>query len=174
MERSVGERSITPRLLYHAQDRSMTLGTAGSVFVQIYREDFTAESMQVLKQHELAFARERRSRIPCLSVLDVTHVHLLHFSKDAREAALELTREMAPYLLCSAVVFDRDGFLASAIRSLVTTVNVFAKQNHLVSVFGSVPEALTWIESSLDASAKLDFDPVETARAISVLRNHEG
>ena len=151
--------STAAQVLYELPDRGVTLAALGSLLVTIYRREYSAEEFEVLRGHELAFARGRDAPIPILTILDVNERHIIRFSKSARERTVELAREIAPYTRCAAVVFDRGGFAASAIRSLVTTVNLFTKQPFPARVFGDLEAALEWIES------KPEDRPLELARA---------
>jgi hypothetical protein len=105
-----------------------------------------------------------------LTILDVTERHIVRFGKEAREATLALAREMAPFMRCSAVVFDRGGFAASAIRSLVTTINLLSRQPFPSHVFGDLDAGLEWIESKLDRSKPLDFTRSSASAWVRTLR----
>jgi hypothetical protein len=158
------------RLVYEASDLSMTLATRGCLFITIHRREYSAEEMALLHRHQLAFARDRGAPFPLLTILDVNESHIFRFSKAAREATLELAHAMAPHIRCSAVVFDRGGFAASAIRSLVTTVNFLSKQPFPTQVFGDLEAAIGWIDSKVDRPRPAELDPGPLAAAVAALR----
>jgi hypothetical protein len=157
-------------IIYETSDRSMTVATRGCLFITIHRRDYSADEIALLHHHQLVFARARAVPFPLLTVLDVTEKHIFRFSKGAREATLELVRDVSPHIRCSSVVFDRGGFAGSAIRSLVTTVNLFAKEPYPSQVFGELGAALGWIESKLDRQDKVDFDRAAAAASVRTLR----
>jgi hypothetical protein len=156
------------RTFYRAPD--LTLAAVGAVFVYIHRAAFAPENVEIMKQHESAFARERGRPIPVLSILEVKGSHLIQFSKDAREAAVELTRATAAHVRCCAIIFDRGGFVASAVRSAVTTMNLLAKPGYPIRVFGGMTPALMWIETRLDDVSRAEFDTTTIAAAVDALR----
>jgi hypothetical protein len=162
--------SMGTRILYESPDRSMTLATLGCLFITIHRRDFSAEELVPLRRHQLTFAAEHGAPFPILSILGVTERHILGFSRSASEASKELARETAPLIRCSGVVFDRGGFAASVVRSLVTTLNLIAKQPYPSQVFGELGAALTWIESKLDKQRPWDFDRAEIVASVKTLR----
>jgi hypothetical protein len=157
------------QILYEVPDRGMTVAALGSLLVTIYRREYSAEEFEVLRGHELAFARGRDAPIPILTILDVNERHIIRFSRSARERTMELAREIAPYTRCTAVVFDRGGFAASAIRSLVTTVNLFTKQPFPAQVFGDLEAAISWMESKLE-NRPLELAPATIVASLTALR----
>lgn len=161
------------QIVYETPDRSMTLATRGCLFIIIHRRDYTAEEFSLLQRHHLSFARARGAPFPLLTILDVTPMHIIRFSKAAREATAELTREMAPYVRCSGVVFDREGFAASAIRSIITTVSHVSKQPVASRVFGDLGETIQWIETRLDRPLSSDFDAEGVVASVKTLRGTE-
>jgi hypothetical protein len=167
----VESAKLRVRTFYRAPD--LTLAAVGAVFVYIHRAGFAAENVEVMKQHEGAFARERGRPIPILSILEVKGSDLIRFSKEAREAAVELTRATAPHVRCCAIVFDRGGFVASAVRSAVTTMNLLAKPGYPLRVFGGMTPALMWIATKLDDASRAEFDTTAIAAAVDALRSED-
>jgi hypothetical protein len=165
-----GGMSTGTRIVYETTDHSMTLATFGCLFVTIHRRDYSAEEVAPLRHHQLAFARERGAPFPLLTILDVTEMHIIRFGKPARDATLELARETVPFIRCSGVVFDRGGFAASAIRSLVTMVNLISKPPFPTHVFGDLGRAIEWIESKLDGDGASEFDRAAATDSVRMLR----
>lgn len=159
---------MLPHLLYESPDGSMSLAACGALFITIHRRNYTAEEFATLHKHQLAFARTQGAPYPLLTILDVTERHIVSFSKAARESTTTLVRDIAPHVRCSAVVFDRGGFAASAIRSLVTTVNFLSRQPFPTHVFADLEGALLWIESKLGAT--MDFDRPKSLACVEELR----
>jgi hypothetical protein len=161
---------MTTRILYETADRGITLATRGCLLITIHRRDYSAEEIAPLHRHQLSFAREQSAPFPLLTILDVTEGHIVRFNKGAREATLALSREIAPHLRCSGVVFDRRGFAASAIRSMVTTATFIAKQPCPTRVFDDLDAALGWIESKLDKESAPAFDRAAIVASVKTLR----
>jgi hypothetical protein len=158
------------RIVYESAGRTMILATLGGVFITIHRKDYTAEEFAPLHRYQLAFAQECGVPIGVLTILDVTERHILRFKEEAREATVALVREMTPFMRCSAVVFDRGGFAASALRSLVTTINLLSRQPYPSRVFGDLDAALEWMEPSLDKLGPRGFSRAAAAEWVRQLR----
>src|SRR5215470_6484800 len=73
----------------------LTLAAVGPVYVYIHRSTFAAENVEIMKRHENVFAHERKRPFPILSILDMKGTYLVPLSKEARDAAIELTRATA-------------------------------------------------------------------------------
>ena len=154
------------RIVYQADDARMTLATLGGLFIIIFRVEAGAREMGHLRDHEIAFSRERGASFPTLTLLDVREVDLLRFSKESRDATEALARETATIVRCAAIVFDRGGFAASVVRSLVTTVRLVTKQPYPMHVFGDLQEALEW----LDGRTRLGLNHASIAASVGALR----
>jgi hypothetical protein len=165
---AVKNANLSTRVFHEASD--LTLAAVGAVYVYIHRGSFAPANLPIMKLHENVFANERKRPFPILSILDVKGAHLFPFSKESRDAALELTRDTAAHVSCCAIVLDREGFVASAIRSIVATVNILAKPPYPIRVFGGMLAALAWIESRLDDGSRADFDAGAIANAVNAMR----
>jgi hypothetical protein len=152
----------------------LTLAAVGPVYVYIHRSTFAPENVEIMKRHESVFAHERKRPFPILSILEVTGSYIVPLSKEARDAAVELTRATASHVSCCAVVFDREGFMASVIRSIVTTLQLLARPGYPLRVFATMPAALAWIESRLDEPSRAEFDATAIAKAVEALRVEAG
>ena len=162
--------SMGTRIIYETPDRSMTLATRGSLFVTIHRRNYSAEEFTLLHRHQLSFARAQGEPFPLLTILDVSPMHIVRFSGEAREATVRLAREMTPHVRCSGVVFDREGFAASAIRSLITTVSGVSRQPVPSRVFGDLGATIRWIATQLDRPLPSEFDAAEIVASVRTLR----
>lgn len=136
----------------------------------IHRRDYSAEEFSLLHRHQLAFARTRDAPFPMLTILDISPMHIMRFSGAARDATAKLTREMNPHVRCSGVVFDREGFAASAIRSLITTVSGVSRQPVSLRVFGDLETTVRWIETQLDKQLSSEFDAAGIVASVKTLR----
>jgi hypothetical protein len=149
----------------------MTIAARGCLFLTIHRRDYNPEELTVLHEHQRSFAREQGVPFPLLTILDVTERHIARFSKQSREATLDFACQMAPVVRCSGVVFDRGGFAASAIRSIITAVNSVSTQPFPTHVSGNLGAAIAWIESQLDKQRPSDFEGAAIAQWVRTLRD---
>ena len=157
------------QVIFETHDRSMTLATLGCLLITVHRRNYSAEEIALLHRHQLSVVRERGVQMVLLTILDVTERHIVRFDKAAREATVQLAYELAPHVCCSAVVFDRGGFAASAIRSLVTMIHLVSKSPFSTHIHGDLGTALAWVESKLDKQRLAEFDRATAHASVRTL-----
>jgi hypothetical protein len=148
----------------------MTLATWGALFIVHVLDELVPERVTIIGNHQREFARELGTKIANLWLVDVTSAHILRAGAAGRKAAAELTREVAPFMLAGATVYEEKGFTSSALRSIVTTACILARVAHPVRVFGELAPSLVWIEAQLEAAGHRDFDRAALAAALAELR----
>ncbi len=84
----------------------------------------------------------------------------------ARDELARLFRSLSTSVICSALVFEGDGFRAATVRALTTTINLVARQPFPHKVFATVGDAAKWMGTfaALKASAERVVDHVAEAR----------
>lgn len=135
-----------PRLL-HATDE-LHLVQVGNVHLSLYLTTPTVSLLDVDQRHHEALAKQVGGTV----VLTVARHGLALPDDGARRRAAELVRHNATFVRRSASVIEGDGFWASAARSAVTAVFVFARQPYPSRVFGLVDEAAAWLQPDATAS----------------------
>ena len=58
-------------------------------------------------------------------------------------------RKLDPFLICGATVIDKAGFRASALRAVVSTMQLISRPKHPEKVFASAAEAVHFIRAEL-------------------------
>jgi hypothetical protein len=150
-------------------EHGMTLATLANVFIVMFESELTVDGVATLRRHQRAFIRELGGkRLASLGILDVDAGNVTRTSKEGREASTELARDLAPHVYGYAVVLDRKGFVASAIRSIITTVNLVAKTP--MKTFDGVDPALDWLEARIGEERHPDYDRAAVLDAVSALR----
>ena len=76
-------------------------------------------------------------------------------SEEARRAAVNVSRETSSQTLALAIVILGDGFWASAIRGVVTTLNSLTKSSNPRKVMRYEKEAVEWVIPTLGESTQL-------------------
>ncbi len=73
-----------------------------------------------------------------------------------RKRIQEDMRRMDPFVVCGATVIDKAGFRGSALRAVVSTMQLIARPTHPEKVFASAEEAVHFIRGELQRAG---FDP---------------
>lgn len=68
-------------------------------------------------------------------------------NSQVRAAVANVLRDSARSVVCSALVFEGEGFRAAAVRAITTTISQLARAPFPHRVFGTVEEAARWLES---------------------------
>jgi hypothetical protein len=69
-----------------------------------------------------------------------------------------------------ALVLEREGFIGSAIRGLVTGLLVVTRQQHTVHVASTVQEVANWLPAKHAASTGVELDPAQLVRVLTRAR----
>jgi hypothetical protein len=85
---------------------------------------------------------------------------------EARKAITELVQKYDKWISGSAVVCEGTGFRATAVRSVVTAINMASRSSHPSKVFASSEPALRWLQSARAGDLDLEL----TGQAIVALR----
>lgn len=84
----------------------------------------------------------------------------------ARDELARLFRSLSASVVCSALIFEGDGFKAATVRALTTTINLVARQPFPHRVFATVADAAKWMGTyaALKTSAARIGEHVADAR----------
>lgn len=74
-----------------------------------------------------------------------------------REIIQTEMRKLDPYLACGATVLTRDGFIGTAMRAVVSTLQLLSRPTHPEKIFGTPREAAAFIHGVL--APRMDSAP---------------
>lgn len=66
-----------------------------------------------------------------------------------RETIQTEMRKLDPYLVCGATVLTRDGFIGTAMRAVVSTLQLLSRPTHPEKIFGTSREAAAFLHGVL-------------------------
>lgn len=121
-------------------DHNHAVGHTERVLFTMWRRDTTLDAVRAL-----APVTQQLSRLGTGSLTIVERGASLPSSKARTELASALRAERT--MLCSALVFEGDGFRAAAVRAITTGIYQLAKPPFPIRVFANVMEAAEWMES---------------------------
>lgn len=86
-----------------------------------------------------------------------------------RQVFIQLGQELRDELRCIAAIIEGKGFVASALRGVVTGIGLAARLDHPLRCFATAEEAALWVAGTLqDGGANLG-SPAEMRRAFALL-----
>lgn len=133
---------------------SIVAGTLGCMLVSAWRgvtpraEDMRACSA-VLLQRAKALGR--------CGLLVVIHPDMPLPDDQVRQTILEEVRKLDPYILCGATIISRGGLAGTALRAVVSTLQLLTRTKHPERIFAAIPEAARFLHSEL--SSKVEQSP---------------
>jgi hypothetical protein len=143
------------------------IGSFGSTVLYVSRTSTTLEALHLLRA-EMNVARVVGG---ALSLFGVVEGAAALPSSEVRDGLADLLRDLGEKGgVASALTFEGRGFRASAVRSLTTGVALVARQRFPHRIFSTVPEAASWLVSTISASGPTTIDASDIVAAIAALR----
>ena len=129
-------------LVLRAEDAVVRIGSFGPVHIVVYVDTPTLEALRVSHRYHRALMRERDEPTSLLSVIPAG---LPIPSSDVRKAGTDLLAEVQPHICCMATVVEGTGFWASAIRSVLTGIQLVVRSPKPNRAFARIEEAAAYI-----------------------------
>ena len=137
------------RLSLHYRSQSVCIGNIDGFFLMRCFGNLSSDDVRAcLKAHTSAL-RHRPQGVGSVTVIDPTATMP---SDETRRAINEVTKQTLEHALGSATVVLGDGFWASAMRGVMTTINLVSNPRHPNKVFRHEAEAVEWVIKTLGES----------------------
>ncbi|HMI82768.1 MAG TPA: hypothetical protein VK550_01680 [Polyangiaceae bacterium] len=91
----------------------------------------------------------------------------------ARAGFIDLMKQHAGRLACVAIVVGGTGFLASAMRSLMTGMRLLSPRSFNYRLHGSIDEVVKWLPAEHLARTGEQIDPRRLARVLAAFEKGE-
>jgi hypothetical protein len=128
-----------------AHDGGFALATAGSVFINVWREPSTLAQLELLREHEAALVEHEAAGV--IMVLTVLLPSAFTLGTRERKEVDALARQFAPSTRAHAYVIEGSGFRTAAVRALVAGINLITRTGGLTKVFEDTVHAAEWLEA---------------------------
>jgi hypothetical protein len=122
-------------------DRVYIIAVAGPYVIQIIEQQ-TLTSVSVLRR-AIADLCTRNDQVGFVGIFEPNAK--LALTPDVREGVNALIRRYSPRFSGAALIYEKQGFQATAIRSLVTAVNIASRAQHPNRVFSDLREGMSWV-----------------------------
>jgi hypothetical protein len=145
-------------------DPAHVIGTAEPILVCLWRTVTTRAAIAKLRATGARLAASEREGFAMMTVVEAS-ADLP--DPDVRADLAEYFRAVSSSVVCSALVFEGQGFRAAAVRGITTGLNLMARQPFPHKVFATVQDAASWIDAQSGgriASSSV-IDEVAKARA---------
>jgi hypothetical protein len=91
----------------------------------------------------LAELAARHDKFGCIAVVEPGAK--LRIPADVREGYATLIKRYSPHFAGIAVIYEKSGFQATALRSLITALNIASRATHPHHVFADLREGAAWV-----------------------------
>lgn len=127
----------------YSRDAGSIVALAGRYFMQVSRRGQV--SMTIVSQSSRAVAdlAARHEKFGWITIIEPDAD--LSLPADVKNGFNALVKRYSSRICGAAIVFEKTGFHAVAVRSLVTAINVASRATHPNRVFSDVREAVTWV-----------------------------
>lgn len=126
----------------YSQEAGYTVAVVGRYMLLVIKDRTTATTVSLLRRG-LADLNESYDSFGCLCVLEPTMQLLV--PPDIREGLHATIRRFSSRFTGAAIIFEKTGFHATAVRSLVTAINVASRATHPNHVFAELREGISWL-----------------------------
>ncbi len=156
------QRELRSATIYQHDDQHV-VGSWKNLLFTIFRGRTTLAAIHNSRQARDQLAAFHRAGI---SMLVVVESHSAMPTADVRKALQEALEGGAGTTLLSAVVHEGTGFQASAIRSVVTGLNMLTRLPYPHRIFATVGDAAVWI----GGNSACGLDPLRVVQIIHEVR----
>lgn len=126
----------------YSQDPAYVIAVAGRYLVQIARLHFNATGVSLLRRAMSDLAAEYPT-FGYLAIVEPEAKFLL--PPDIREGVQANVKRFSSRLAGAAIVFEKPGFQATALRSVVTAINFASRATHPHQLFADLRESISWL-----------------------------
>jgi hypothetical protein len=127
----------------YSRDVGTIVALTGRYFLQLSRSG--QASMTIVSQSNRAVAdlAARNDKFGWVTIIEPEAE--LTMPENVRNGFNALVKRYSSRISGAAIVFEKTGFHATAVRSLVTAINVASRATHPNRVFSEVREAVSWV-----------------------------
>ncbi len=126
----------------YSQEPGYVVAVAGKYLIHVMRDRITHTTISLLRR-ALADLADRHPTFGYLCILEPEAQ--LTMPPDIREGVHAIVKRYTSRYTGVAVVFEKAGFQGTAVRSVMTAVNVASRATHPSQVFDKLPEAASWL-----------------------------
>jgi hypothetical protein len=131
-----------PVLEIYSRDPGYVIASVGKYFINISKTRLNITGVGLMRR-AMTEMSERHEKFGSLTIVE-TDADLL-LPADVRSGIDSIVKRFSTRLTGAAIVFEKQGFQATAVRSLVTAINVASRASHPTQVYSELQEGLSWL-----------------------------
>jgi hypothetical protein len=128
----------------YSRDPAFVVAVVGRYLVQIVRRESTSTTVSLVRRG-LSDLASRYDKFAFVALLEPDAQLLL--PPDIRNGYSALIKRYSPQFTGAAIVLEKKGFHATAVRSVVTAINVASRASHPNQVFSDLREGVSWLST---------------------------
>lgn len=126
----------------YSRDTGYVVASVGKYFIHIVRTRMNITGVSLIRRAVTEIS-ERYDKFGYFVIVEPDADLLL--PADVRTGIDSIVKRFSSRISGAAVVFERQGFQATALRCLVTAINVSSRASHPTQVHSDLHEALSWL-----------------------------
>lgn len=131
-----------PSVEVYSKDKGYVVAVCGPYYIQILKARLTNTSVSLMRR-AVTDLSERHEKFGFL-VFNEPEAQLL-MDSDIRGGVSGIVKRFSPCFTGAAIVYEKVGFHATAIRSIVTAINFASRASHPNQVFADLREGVSWL-----------------------------
>jgi hypothetical protein len=131
-----------PAVEIYSQEPGYVVAVAGKYLIQVLRDRTTTTTISLVRR-ALSDLSDRHATFGYLCILEPEAQ--LTLPPAIREGVHAFVRRYTSRFTGVAVVLEKAGFQGTAVRSVMTAINVASRATHPSQVFDKLPEAASWL-----------------------------
>jgi hypothetical protein len=156
-----------PHLVVYHSNRDLIVGSAENLMLVVWRNATTRDGVEICRKHLMENCSGRGCEFAIMTIVEQC-AQLPEAA--ARDDLAALMHEGSRWIQVSALVFEGTGFIAAAIRGVVTGISMFARQSFPHRVFDSVSDASSFIEREQSRTNQMPFAAWRMEASVAELR----
>ena len=133
---------VDPRVEVYSKDKGYVVAVCGTYYIQILKARLTNTSVSLMRR-AVTDLSERHEKFGFL-VFNEPEAQLL-MESDIRDGVSGIVKRFSPCFTGAAIVYEKAGFHATAMRSIVTAINFASRASHPNKVFDDLQEGVSWL-----------------------------
>lgn len=126
----------------YSRDPAFVVAVTGRYVIQLIKEQATTTTV-ILMRRALEDLAARYEKFGYIAVIEPGAQLLL--APDIKTGFNALVKRYSPRFTGAAIVFEKTGFHATAVRSVVTAINFASRASHPNHVFSDLREGVSWV-----------------------------
>lgn len=151
---------MAPSVEVYSKDPGYVVAVCGKYLIHIIKDRTTNTTISLMRR-AMTELSERHEKFGYLLIMEPEAPLLM--APDIRSGIGGIVKRFSPRFSGAAVVYEKTGFQATAMRSIVTAINFESRASHPNHVFSNFQDSVSWL-------SKLTLGEPTATRLIHVVK----